>query len=177
MHTQPEWRKIPGLNGRHEVSSDGRFRTAAFISGRGHRMPARDKKVCFSRVGKSYFAGMVRVSDGGKEKVHLIHRLVAAAFIGPCPDGMEVLHIDGNSRNNAVANLRYGTRAENVADTYTHGRGIMGETHPMAKLSDADVAAIRAGLADGVSGAEIARRFGVAQSTVSQIKNGKRRAA
>ena len=79
MHTPPEWRKIPGLHSRHEVSSDGRFRTAAFISGRGHRMPARDKKVCFSRVGKSYFAGMVRVSDGGKEKVHLIHRLVAAA--------------------------------------------------------------------------------------------------
>lgn len=58
-----------------------------------------------------------------------VHRLVALAFIGPCPEGMEVLHINGEPDDNRLENLRYGTRAENVADTIRHGR------HPWAGRS------------------------------------------
>lgn len=177
MSIQPEWRKVPGMSDRHEVSSDGRFRSLAFTSSKGARIPDREKKVCFSKVSRKYFAGMVRVSDGGKEVVHLIHRLVASAFIGPCPDGMEVLHVDGNSRNNNASNLRYGTRSENVADAYRHGRGIQGETHPMAKLSSGQVDEIKRCLAMGDSGAQLARRYSVSPATISSIRHGTRRAA
>lgn len=43
------------------------------------------------------------------------------AFVGPCPDGMEVCHNDGNPENNRVENLRYGTRSDNMRDKRKHG--------------------------------------------------------
>ena len=49
-----------------------------------------------------------------------MHRLVAAAFLGPPPDDStwQVNHVDGNGRNNHVGNLRYVTPAENVRQSY-----------------------------------------------------------
>ena len=42
-----------------------------------------------------------------------VHKLVTETFIGPCPDGMEVLHLDTDRSNPSLTNLRYGTRSEN----------------------------------------------------------------
>jgi hypothetical protein len=50
-----------------------------------------------------------------------VHVLVAAAFLGPCPDGQEVRHLDGDKLNNCLDNLIYGTRSENNLDTVRHG--------------------------------------------------------
>lgn len=50
-----------------------------------------------------------------------IHRLVANSFLGPRPAGLDTLHIDGDKTNNAVTNLRYGTRSENELDKVRHG--------------------------------------------------------
>ncbi len=53
---------------------------------------------------------------------NLVHRLVMAAFIGPCPEGYEVMHKDDNRANARLDNLCYGTHQENVQDTITKGR-------------------------------------------------------
>lgn len=50
---------------------------------------------------------------------------------------------------------------------------MVGEACPWAKLTRADVNAIRAALRAGVLQREIAARFGLHQVTVSQIKRGK----
>lgn len=47
-------------------------------------------------------------------KVFRVHDLVARAFLGPRPDGAEVLHKDGSRDNNAASNLEYGTRSKNA---------------------------------------------------------------
>ena len=47
---------------------------------------------------------------------HRVHRLVAIAFLGPVPPGMEdptVDHIDGDSSNNAASNLQWLSRVDN----------------------------------------------------------------
>jgi len=43
------------------------------------------------------------------------------AFVGVCPDRCEVLHLDHNPANNALTNLKYGTRGENVTMDYDVG--------------------------------------------------------
>lgn len=52
------------------------------------------------------------------------HTLVMAAFIGPRPSGLDIRHIDGNPGNNAVTNLKYGTRSENALDMRAHGTNV-----------------------------------------------------
>lgn len=47
-----------------------------------------------------------------------VHRLVAAKYIGPCPEGMEINHKDGNKENNHWTNLEYVTHAENIMKSY-----------------------------------------------------------
>jgi len=44
----------------------------------------------------------------------LIHHLVAYAFLGPRPEGLQIDHIDRNKLNNKADNLRYCTRSKNI---------------------------------------------------------------
>lgn len=61
-----------------------------------------------------------QITRNGTHQVHLmggtyrVARLVAEAFIGDVPDGMDVAHWDGNKSNNGVDNLRICTRKETI---------------------------------------------------------------
>ena len=44
----------------------------------------------------------------------MIHRAVAECWLGDCPNGYEVDHIDRNSHNNDYRNLRYVTHSEQM---------------------------------------------------------------
>jgi hypothetical protein len=50
-----------------------------------------------------------------------VHRLVMLAFVGPCPDGLNVCHNDGVATNNVLGNLRYDTPSSNSQDRVRHG--------------------------------------------------------
>jgi len=45
-----------------------------------------------------------------------VHRLVCAAFIGPCPVGMVVRHLNGDRADNRLSNLAYGQRGRSNLD-------------------------------------------------------------
>jgi hypothetical protein len=49
-----------------------------------------------------------------------IHRLVLAAFMGPCPSGREAAHWNGDKSDNRLANLRWATPDENASDKIRH---------------------------------------------------------
>jgi len=51
---------------------------------------------------------------GKKRKYVRVHRLVAAAFLGPCPAGQEVDHYNDIRDDNRVVNLHYVTPSENM---------------------------------------------------------------
>ena len=113
----------------------------------------------------------------GKVRIVGLHRLVLEAFVGPCPEGMECLHGDGNPENNYISNLRWGTHKENGLDRKKHGRkenAVRGSSHPHAKLSEENVAEIFALQRAGVSQVGIAKRFLVHQSAISRILARKR---
>lgn len=78
----------------------------------------------------------------------------------------DVLHWDGDRRNNRLVNLRWGTPQENNADQDRHGRRIQAERHPRAKLTVADTLEIRRRLAAGETVMEISEDFDVHYRTV-----------
>ncbi len=89
------------------------------------------------------------VSIANKKGVYCpesVHRLVLEAFIGECPKGMETRHLNGNSHDNRLSNLAWGTRSQNAFDRNTHGTSGRngGERCPLSKLTEEKVLAIRA---------------------------------
>jgi hypothetical protein len=112
----------------------------------------------------------VRLVKDGQGHTQLVHRLVLAAFVGPCPPGMEARHFpDRDTRNNSLVNLSWGTHSQNCADTIVHGTMVRGERNGNAKLTEFEVRKVRRLAASGWSQRQIARRFGVSQSTVQRI--------
>jgi len=56
----------------------------------------------------------VYLCKNGEKKKHLVHRLIAYAFI-PNPESKEMVdHHDGNPANNSLENLRWATHGENM---------------------------------------------------------------
>ena len=88
--------------------------------------------------------------------------------MGPCPEGMECCHLDGNRENNHVSNLKWGTPCENNSHKKHHGTETIGEFNPMAKLDNEKVKAIRS--AKGTY-AEMSETFGVPISTLAKVRN------
>jgi len=104
-----------------------------------------------------------------------IHVLMAATFIGPCPDGQEVRHLDGKPKNIELGNLCYGTVKQNAEDRVRCGVQMAGESHPLAKLTWAQVRTIRELRAmGGITARQIAVRFGVSRAAILQICSGRR---
>jgi len=58
--------------------------------------------------------GYLRAWHNGR--LHLLHRVIAELALGPCPDGMQVDHMDGDKLNNNPLNLRYCSPSQNAAN-------------------------------------------------------------
>jgi len=86
---------------------------------------------------------------------------------------MECRHLDGDRSNNILANLCWGTPAENGGDAARSGSHA-GERNGRARLSEDDVRAIRA--STDRSGAwlqRLARRYNICPTMASRIINRK----
>lgn len=103
------WLPIPGYEQFYEISDGGRVRTLRFSP----------PKIMSLNCNGSHFTA--HLYKHGKREVFYVHRLVLAVFKGPCPDGQEVRHLDGDPSNNSLNNLVYGTTSENRYDSVIHG--------------------------------------------------------
>lgn len=111
-----EWRAVPG-HPAYEVSNVGRVRSIdrpMLVRHPTRGFVLRHKRGQILRPGTLKSGHQFVVLSGGAGR--LVHALVLLAFVGPRPEGMECCHWDDNPKNNSVDNLRWGTRAENVAD-------------------------------------------------------------
>lgn len=107
-----EWLPVPGYEGLYQVSDDGQVLSAPRATTRGGLL-----KYVYDSHG---YPGVTLTRDGIQKRFG-VHRLVALAFIGPRPDGLEIRHLDGNVANPAASNLAYGTHGENMTDKARHG--------------------------------------------------------
>ncbi len=156
--TQVEWRPVVGLEGRYQVSSDGKIRS-----------PRRDLMLTW-RNPKGYHYVTFR-SANGKRVAKGVHRAVLEAFAGPCPRGHEAAHGDGDPSNNRLDNLRWATSVDNHADRRRHGRIPTGEDNHATKLDQSMVITIKK-LRGIASSYELAHLACVHPSTIQAIWNG-----
>ncbi len=169
-----EWRAVPGWP--YEASDNGLLRQA------------RTHRVIRPTVNQAGYEHCTFVLLSARKDMKA-HRAVALAWLGQCPDGMQVNHIDGNKRNNSPANLEYVTPSENMRHASRLGLTATGlrngtNTRPelrrrgtqmsASKLTEADVLTIRSDRAAGISLGILAARFGVSKTLIKDI--GKRRA-
>lgn len=166
------WRPIEGFAGAYSVSDLGRVRSE---QRRAVNRPDGGTRLVRERVlkqrpdGGGYLVVWLRVPGG--QVARKVASLVAGAFIGPKPAGLEVRHLNGDKTVNAAANLAYGTRAENMADAAAHGTLVMGERHRNARLTESAVREIRA---SSELLADLAAKHGVTFQHVSAVKRGLR---
>jgi len=163
-----EMKSIPWFPG-YQITKDGRVwsepRCGSGCPSLGRWLKPQLKKQGYYKV---------TLGKIGKRYSLYIHRLVLETFVGPCPDGMECRHLDGNPRNNNLNNLRWGTRSENGKDTVKHGRchppHYMGINNPATKLNPTKVRMIiymyRTGL---FLQREIAKIYNVSTLTISNV--------
>ena len=108
------------------------------------------------------------------ENIHLrANRLMCELAHGPAPSPtQETLHKCGMGHLSCInpKHLRWGTSKENSADTILHGKSPRGESKPNAKLTRYDVLKIRKLLSTNEPQHKIAKRFGICQKTVCDIK-------
>lgn len=114
----------------------------------------------------------VDLYKSGKKLSRGVHRLVKLAFSGaPAVDKPNVLHIDGNPRNNSLANLKYGSSLDNLYDALEHTQAD-GLRH--YKATDQIVLAIFELTANKpeLKQREIAEMFGIDRTLVGKILRG-----
>lgn len=117
-------------------------------------------------IQRGTYQGFTLADARGALRPVYLHRLVAEAWHGPCPEGHECRHLNGDKFDNRFGNLAWGTHSENAADTVRHGRSAAGARNPNAKLTPEQVQAMRRHRdLTGEPYAKIARRFGVSTMT------------
>ncbi len=164
------WRPFPGYEGIYEVSDMGRVRSLdRIVRGRnGFPRPVRGKLMTPCIGGGGYLH--VGVRRDNKALSVVVHRAVLIAFVGPAPEGCEACHGPAGRLVNTLANLRWGTRMDNVQDKKLFGRTIEGEKNPHAKLRECDVIEI---LSTPGRHVDMAAKFSVSPELIGQIRNGK----
>lgn len=161
------WKGITGYEGVYSVSNYGRIRREL------SRTCAKAGSILKPSLRVGYpFVQLCR--DGVSTSVS-IHRVVAEAFIGPCPAGHCVNHKDLDRTNNRDTNLEYVTQSQNVAHAYFMGaRDCRGEGNGKAVLTNSQVIEIFSRCHKRGDQAALAREYGISPTTVRQIVIGKR---
>lgn len=102
---------IKGYEGKYEISDDGIVYSLKRKSRNGKTIGGRVLK---GGIYPNGYGFVILTDDWRNESRHLVHRLVATAFI-PNPHKLPcVNHKDGNKRNNNVENLEWCTHLDNV---------------------------------------------------------------
>jgi hypothetical protein len=167
---QEVWLPVVGFEGLYEVSDQGRVKSLARRDATGLRRIAE-------RILKPYLNihgyWQVRLHKEGRSKNFRVHVLVAAAFLGPKPEGLVICHGPGRKQDNRPCNLSYKTQSENCLDKHRDGTAQIGERSSKTSLTEAQVRYVRRELVNAPLGTalRLSRELGVSHSTIYRLKN------
>jgi|SRR5215469_1284009 len=166
-----EYREIKGFRG-YRVGSDGSVWSCHRHNAYHYDLSAPWKRLKATADARGGYL-RVKLCTGrtGRYTRRNIHQLVLEAFVGPCPEGLIACHANDDPLDNRLENLRWDTYSANTADAIRNGRydEHRGARHYRAKLTEADVRAIRASHAAGETCRDLGKRFGVSNVLVSLI--------
>lgn len=160
-----EWRYVPDTNEKYMVSSYGRVKSFTFKSSDGRIM-----KPC--KMGN--FLALKLKNTEGKMVNWYIHKLVAEVFIPKESEELDyVVHVDLNYKNNQISNLKWTTKDEVFANVRKRNKLSGKRKKPVnTKLTENDVAVLKAMSNKGVTNVEIAKLFCISEMQVTRIKRG-----
>lgn len=106
--TAARWLPVVRWEGVYEVSDAGAIRRVGSDQPRAAHPNHRG------------YLGVI-LSQGPRRAQVTNHRAVLEAFVGPCPEGMQACHNNGDCADNRLANLRWDTPQGNAQDRIAHG--------------------------------------------------------
>ena len=166
-----EYKNVPDI---YEVSNLGRVKRIA------HKLQTvnqfgvfdtkrKEKLMGFSPNSNGYF--MLRVQIDNQTQAHVVHRLVATAFI-PNPENKPcVNHIDLNKQNNCVSNLEWVTYRENSLHASRNGVlfSYKGRDSNLTKYTEEQVEEVYKLCKSGLSQSKAGKVVGMPRPTVASI--------
>ncbi len=130
----PIWKSVVGLEEYYAVSDTGlvRSKDRIVIAGdytmkNGVYRPLHEHTYAGKRLTPQldkygYYKVHLRLAEKGINIYPMVHKIVAKAFLGLCPeDKSQINHKDSNKLNNHVDNLEWCTHSENHKHSYRNG--------------------------------------------------------
>ena len=172
-HSTVTYKDIPGFPG-YRVGNDGTvwscLKKIGLKGRKGTRSIITDswRQLKGGRSSNPYWR--INLRKDSKSFCYSIHTLVLLVFAGPCPDGMQGCHNDGNPDNNAISNLRWDTPKANHRDRLAHGNNCNGEKQGLSVLTEESVRQIRSEYAKGqTTYKKLAAKHGVVSGTIAFV--------
>lgn len=163
--------EIQGYEGLYSVTSDGRVWS--------HPKGTNTKNGRWMSLDNSGRYPMVSLMKDGQKKRHLVHRLVAQAYVSN-PDNLpQVNHINGNRTDNRADNLEWVTASDNRIHAWNTGLQVTTEDHKASArkagygrrlFSMEQAEDIRAAYASGdMNQYELAAHYNTSQAVINGI--------
>lgn len=172
-----EWKDIPGYEGLYQASTLGRIksydRLVNTVYGAKRTFKGRVKAL---RPDSQDRYILVDFGISGQKETRLVHRLIALTFLGNC-DGLEINHLNGNTKDNRVVNIEITTKSENQKHKYR----VLKRRHPFQGRTGSKSARSKAvAMLDAATGeklkvfesARLAEKEGFTSACISLCCNG-----
>ena len=158
------WKPVVGYEGLYDVSTLGRVRSLdRYVRGPyGCMRFAKGGLRKLSLTSNGYLC--IRLANDTHKELRFVHVLVASAFHGQNPKGLDVGHKDGCRTNSRATNLSYVTRGDNNREIVYHGR---------RKLTVAQVIDIKTRTYEHGDKIQLERKLGLANGTIHYILTGR----
>ena len=164
------WLPVVGYEGLYSVSNLGRVRSEArtVIRTDGRIQDVPEKMMILFPSNCEYLR--VGLNKDNRQKSHLVHRLVAKAFIDNPEELPQVNHLNRVRTDNRLENLEWTTAKENIKHRDIENDYNIGENSHLSKLKAIDVELIREMWSTWkMTQTEIAKLFSTSQANISEI--------
>lgn len=124
------WKNVVGYEGIYEVSNLGKIRTkeGKQTKTKRHGIRTWKQRELKQKTDKNGYKRVGLWKDG-KEKTHLVHRIVAEVFLEKIPEKEIINHKNGNPNDNRVENIEWCNYRENLEHAYDNR--LNEEAHPI----------------------------------------------